>query len=161
MMFCALAQFVLSWVSFFRPNRGELPWPALVVTALSLIVLVVAARRDGVLLNTKHFVWCVAALCWAALFTMLFLSLQSPWELIHIPVWLNPSEDGYVIRRGVWRPLHVLHALGPIAFVLAASAREQPRPMRWRVVWAGVVPWLLGSALYAYLLTLPRPIYMG
>lgn len=161
MMFCALAQFALL-VSFFGPNRGELPWPGgVAISAITAGVLVVAARSDGLLLKWGAFRWGLGALSWSTFLVMLVLTLDSPWELIHIPVWLNPSEDGYLLRRGIWRPLHVLHALGPIALVLAASATEQSRARRLHVVLSGVVPWLLGSALYAYLLTLPRPVYLG
>lgn len=162
MVFCALAQLILTMTLFFGPSRGELPAAAsMVITVLTFVGLVFAARKDGVLLKSKWFLGALAAFSWIALCVIVTLTLESPWELMRIPQWGGGSESRYLIRRGVWRPLHVLHALGPIALVLAASARKQPRAKRTLVVLSGVVPWALGSALYAYLLSLSPPIYMG
>lgn len=161
MIFCALAQLVLALPRIFGPSRGELPWPATLVAILvSVVVIAFAARKDGALLELKWFVWVLAALSWSALFVMITFS-ESPWQLLQVSQWMGRAEPTNFLRPGLWRPLHVLHFLGPVALVLAASARRHPPAKRKQVVLAGVVPWALGSALYAYLLTLPRPIYMG
>jgi hypothetical protein len=162
MLFCALAQLVLLARPFFGPSRGELPWQgAIAITVVSVALLVMAARKDGILLKSRLFLWGLAALAWLAFFVMVGFTLESPWKLAHVAVWLGGSTNINFLRPGVWRPLHVLHALGPIALVLAVSACEQPRARRLLVILFGVVPWLLGSALYGYLLTLPRPVYLG
>jgi len=160
LLFVGLAQLLLSEPFMFSPDVGELGWPVgLATTALSVPLLWWASRPDGGRLWNPQLLWGLAVSSWLAAGWIALTAALDPWTLYTIPQWLDPSTLENRPSPGTWRPLHVLHAAGPVFLLLALCATQ--RPTRWRWLALGGAPWLAGSGIYMILAALGGPAFLG
>lgn len=158
--FIAIAQLWLSVPAPLGPNRGELGVPFGAVVTLAAGWLLVQATKSERFSTHRKVALPVMGAMWLCLVWMLGIALFStPWTLVSVPVWLNPSELHYMPRPALWLPFHLFHAAGPVCLALALSA-SAPRE-RAIVFLGGVVPWVLATLGYMYLSQAAPTSYAG